>query len=1048
MYRCHVHLYWAGPAGAELEAFQEEAPLEGMTHEFSQSEEPVCRLAARADVIFADVRGKNPEEFLKPLLESKKPDGDLIVLAEQEQAPGLPLGGLSDVWFLPMGQEEARFRFARWQQGHKQRMDLWETQQFLDATIDSVPTLVWYKTWDGIHEKVNASFCHTVGKTREQVQGRGHAYIWDVEEDDPACIESEAEVMRTRQTCVSEERIRTGGGERLLTTYKSPLYDYDGSVMGTVGVAIDVTQERAYAEELEMKSRTLETLFTSLECGVMVHTLDGSQVLSINPAALEILGYGCREDMMAGGFHMMADSVLEEDKEVLRQVITSLKNEGDSASAEYRVRHPDGKVIHVMGNIKLIRENGELVCQRFLLDVTEQKQKEQSERRRQEALIHALSIDYNLVCFFDLETGEGHALRITGCPYGDLDEAFSGPLELSQCMSRYIDNCVFPDDQDMMRETVSQDNLIQELSQRQIFYVNYRTNCKGAEDVRYFQMKVVRLDAEGESGRVVLGLRSIDEETKLELEKTNLLKDALMQANRASRAKTVFLSNMSHDIRTPMNAIIGFTALAVSHIESRELVEGYLKKIMTSGNHLLSLINDVLDMSRIESGKLQLEEKPCSLPEILHGLRNIVLADVHAKQLELYMDTVDVVHENIVCDNLRLNQVLLNLLGNSIKYTGPGGMVSMRISEKPGAPEGFARYEFCIRDTGIGMSEEFVARIAEPFERERNSTTSGIQGTGLGMAITKNIVDMMNGTIDIKSKQNVGTEFTVCFTFKLDGDVPESQTIPQLQNCRALVVDDDFNTCDSVTCMLQEIGLRAEWTLSGKEAVLRTRQAVMREDEYSVYIIDWLLPDMNGIEVARRVRKEIGEEVPIIVLTAYDWSDIEDEARSAGVTAFCSKPLFLSELRDCLQSIITEREDGGKAEEKPARRTGHILLAEDNELNQEIAVAILEEAGFTIDVAENGQAAVEKLESSQPGYYRLVLMDVQMPVMNGYEATREIRRLKNRKLAGIPILAMTANAFEEDRQEAIRSGMNGHIPKPINVDTLMEAMDSLLEEEE
>ena len=1048
MYRCHVHLYWAGPAGAELEAFQEEAPLEGMTHEFSQSEEPVCRLAARADVIFADVREKNPEEFLKPLLESKKPDGDLIVLADQEQAPGLPLGGLSDVWFLPMGQEEARFRFARWQQGHKQRMDLWETQQFLDATIDSVPNLVWYKTWDGIHEKVNASFCHTVGKTREQVQGRGHAYIWDVEEDDPACIESEAEVMRTRQTCVSEERIRTGGGERLLTTYKSPLYDYDGSVMGTVGVAIDITQERAYAEELEMKSRTLETLFTSLECGVMVHTLDGSQVLSINPAALEILGYGCREDMMAGGFHMMADSVLDEDKEALRQVITSLKNEGDSASAEYRVRHPDGKVIHVMGNIKLIRENGELVCQRFLLDVTEQKQKEQSERRRQEALIHALSIDYNLVCFFDLETGEGHALRITGCPYGDLDEAFSGPLELSQCMSRYIDNCVLPDDQDMMRETVSQDNLIQELSQRQIFYVNYRTNCKGAEDARYFQMKVVRLDAEGESGRVVLGLRSIDEETKLELEKTNLLKDALMQANRASRAKTVFLSNMSHDIRTPMNAIIGFTALAVSHIESRELVEGYLKKIMTSGNHLLSLINDVLDMSRIESGKLQLEEKPCSLPEILHGLRNIVLADVHAKQLELYMDTVDVVHENIVCDNLRLNQVLLNLLGNSIKYTGPGGMVSMRISEKPGAPEGFARYEFCIRDTGIGMSEEFVARIAEPFERERNSTTSGIQGTGLGMAITKNIVDMMNGTIDIKSKQNVGTEFTVCFTFKLDGDVPESQTIPQLQNCRALVVDDDFNTCDSVTCMLQEIGLRAEWTLSGKEAVLRTRQAVMREDEYSVYIIDWLLPDMNGIEVARRVRKEIGEEVPIIVLTAYDWSDIEDEARSAGVTAFCSKPLFLSELRDCLQSIITEREDGGKAEEKPAHRTGHILLAEDNELNQEIAVAILEEAGFTIDVAENGQVAVEKLESSQPGYYRLVLMDVQMPVMNGYEATREIRRLKNKKLSRIPILAMTANAFEEDKQEAIRSGMNGHIPKPINVDTLMEAMDSLLEEEE
>ncbi len=1046
MYRCHVHLYWAGPAGAELEVFQGEAPLEGMTHEFSQSEEPVRRLAERADVIFADVRGKDPGGILEALLAYKKPDGDLIVLAEREQAAGLPFAGLADVWTAPMGQEEARFRFSRWQQGHKQKMDFWETRQFLNTTIDSVPNLIWYKTWDGIHEKVNDSFCRTVGKTREQVQGQGHAYIWDVEEDDPACIESEAEVMRTRQTCVSEELIRTGAGERLLTTYKSPLYDYDGSVMGTVGVAIDITQERAYAQALETKNRTLEALFTSLECGVMVHTLDGSRVLSMNPAALEILGYDSREAMMKEGFHMVAESVLDEDKPVLRQVITSLQNEGDSANAEYRVRHADGKVIHVMGNIKLIRENGELVCQRFLLNVTEQKQKEQKERLQQEALVHALSIDYNLVCYFDLETGEGHALRITGCPYGDLEDAFSGPLDFSTCMNRYIDTCVLPDDQDMMRQIASQDGLLQELSQRQIYYANYRTNCKESEDVRYFQMKVVRLDPEGEGSRIVLGLRSIDEETRLELEKTNLLKDALMQANRASRAKTTFLSNMSHDIRTPMNAIIGFTALAISHIESRELVEGYLKKIMTSGNHLLSLINDVLDMSRIESGKLQLEEKPSSLPEILHGLRNIVLADVHAKQLELYMDTVDVVHENIICDNLRLNQVLLNLLSNSIKYTGPGGMVSMRISEKPGAPEGFARYEFCIRDTGIGMSEEFVARIAEPFERERNSTTSGIQGTGLGMAITKNIVDMMNGTIDIKSKQNVGTEFTVCFTFKLDGDVPESQAIPQLQNCRALVVDDDFNTCDSVTCMLQEIGLRAEWTLSGKEAVLRTRQAVMREDEYSVYVIDWLLPDMNGLEVARRVRKEIGADVPIIVLTAYDWSDIEDEAKAAGVTAFCSKPLFLSELRDCLQTIITDREDGGQ-EEKPAHRTGRILLAEDNELNQEIAVAILEEAGFTVEVAENGQAAVEKLKSSQPGYYRLVLMDVQMPVMNGYEATREIRRLKDKELSGIPILAMTANAFEEDRQEAIRSGMNGHIPKPINVETLMEALDALLEEE-
>ncbi len=545
---------------------------------------------------------------------------------------------------------------------------------------------------------------------------------------------------------------------------------------------------------------------------------------------------------------------------------------------------------------------------------------------------------------------------------------------------------------------------------------------------------------------IVLGMRSVDEETRSELEKKNLLQEALQQANRASKAKSVFLSNMSHDIRTPMNAIVGFTSLAITHINQREQVQEYLKKIMTSGNHLLSLINDILDMSRIESGKMNLDEKPCSLPDILHALRNIVQADIHAKHLELYIDAVDVYHEEIFCDKLRLNQILLNLLSNSIKYTGTGGIISVKITEKPGAPTGFANYEFHIKDTGIGMSQDFVEHIFEPFERERNSTISRIQGTGLGMAITKNIVDMMHGGIEVLSQQGVGTEFIVSLTFRLDTNNKEPITIPELKNCRALVVDDDFNTCDSVSYMLQQIGLRAEWTLSGKEAVLRTRQAVSRNDNYSVYIIDWLLPDMNGIEVARRIRKEIGDEVPIIVLTAYDWSDIEEEALEAGVTAFCSKPLFASELRTCLRSVVCPNQNKS-TESKPqtVNHTGRILLVEDNELNQEIAEAILLEAGFTVEIAENGQIAVDMLKDSEPGYYRLVLMDIQMPVLNGFKAAKAIRQLENRQLANIPILAMTANAFEEDKQEALRCGMNGHIAKPIDMDMLFETLDKVLE---
>ena len=344
------------------------------------------------------------------------------------------------------------------------------------------------------------------------------------------------------------------------------------------------------------------------------------------------------------------------------------------------------------------------------------------------------------------------------------------------------------------------------------------------------------------------------------------------------------------------------------------------------------------------------------------------------------------------------------------------------------------------------MSEDFVAHIFEPFERERNSTISGIQGTGLGMAITKNIVDMMNGTIEVRSKQGVGTECIVSFTFRLHTGKKEPLAIPELSGLRALVVDDDFNTCDSVSCMLQEIGLRAEWTLSGKEAVLRTRQAVMRDDHYFVYIIDWLLPDMNGVEVARRIRQEVGHEAPIIVLTAYDWSDIEDEAREAGVTAFCSKPIFLSELHGCLHSILqADRQSSAASRVKQASCTGNILLVEDNELNQEIAVTILEEAGFTTEVAENGQIAVDMVKNSKPGQYQIVLMDVQMPVMDGYEAARAIRQLPDKALASIPILAMTANAFGEDKQEALRSGMNGHIAKPIDIEKLIDTLDEMLE---
>ncbi len=1045
MYTCSLHIYFAGHPSHALDVIKKMPSLEHFTHIFSESDEADADLSAKADVIIADLSLIDVQSALQILLPNRREGSEVIFLADKKQMQLLcanpALKNVSDVWITPMSDEELRFRFQRWQQTCKVGRDLWETSHFLEATINNVPNLVWYKDKDGVHEKVNNSFCRAVNKTKEQVQGRRHAYIWDVEEDDPACIESEHQVMSKKQTFVSEETIMAGNETRTLMCYKSPLYNCDGTVMGTVGVGVDVTQERAYEQEIIKKNKTLETILATIDCGVMNHSLNDSRILNINRAALRILGYETLDEMMADGFDIIADSVMDEDKAHLRNSIRMLKKAGDTVNVEYRVQHKNGEVLHVMGNIKLYEENGKLFCQRFLLDVTEQKLQERKNIRRQMELVQALSLDFTLVCFVEPDTGMLVPVR-TG--KRELDNIFETKISLKESMEKYIEEWVYEEDRETLRHAISLDTLKEELSSKQVYSVNYRKQQD--QQIIYFQMKAVNAGAEDGSLGIVLGFRSVDAEIRREMEQNTLLEAALSQANRASKAKSVFLSNMSHDIRTPMNAIVGFTNLAITHIEQPDLVSEYLKKIQTSGNHLLSLINDILDMSHIESGKIHLEEKLCSLPEILHGLRNILQADIHAKQLELHIDTVDVVDEAIYCDKLRLNQVLLNLLSNAVKYTSAGGHVSMRITEKSGAPVGFANYIFTIKDTGIGMSPEFVERIFEPFERERNSTISKIQGTGLGMAITKNIVDMMNGSISVTSEPGVGTEFTVSFTFRLHEEKKEPILLPELKDCKALVVDDDFNTCDSVSYMLGQLGMQAEWTLSGKEAVLRSHQAIMRNTSYSVYIVDWLLPDMNGVEVTRRIRKETGGNVPVIILTAYDWSDIEAEAKEAGVTAFCNKPLFLSELSSCLESVLRPETSELEASNKELlpRHTGRILLAEDVEMNQELAVAILENAGFMVDVADNGQIAFEMLKKSEPGYYQAILMDIQMPVMDGYEATRRIRKLENPELASIPIVAMTANAFTEDREEALKCGMNSHIAKPIDVQVLFKTLDDML----
>ncbi len=537
--------------------------------------------------------------------------------------------------------------------------------------------------------------------------------------------------------------------------------------------------------------------------------------------------------------------------------------------------------------------------------------------------------------------------------------------------------------------------------------------------------------------RLEANYETIEQQRQQLEKKQGELENALRMAQSANRAKTTFLSNMSHDIRTPMNAIIGFTGLAANHIDDPEHLREYLKTIGESSEHLLSLINDILDMSRIESGKVTLNEKVESLADILHAMRDIVQADIQARRHHFFIDTFGVHNELVYCDRLRLNQVLLNLVSNAIKYTPPGGSISLRIVQKATADAGRAHFEFRCKDNGIGMDGDFAKTVFDPFTRARNSTVSGIQGTGLGMAITKNIVEMMGGTISVASKKGEGTEFTVTLDFRIAGNEASDPAIPELSGLRSLVVDDDTDACQSVADMLREAGMRSEWCASGREAVIRTEEALRHGDRFKVYIVDWVMPDMDGLETVRRIRKVVGEDASIVILTAYDWVDIETEAREAGVTGFLSKPLFPSDLHNVLLQAC------GKPCPKPPRKeeTGgslkgrKVLLVDDSKLNRKVGLLQLQQHGMVVDTAENGEMAVDIIREKGARAYDLILMDVLMPVMDGYEATARIRKLPDGDK--VKIIAFSANAFEEDKEKSLKAGMDGHIAKPLKIDELL-----------
>ncbi len=616
--------------------------------------------------------------------------------------------------------------------------------------------------------------------------------------------------------------------------------------------------------------------------------------------------------------------------------------------------------------------------------------------------------------------------------------------DFSDKLRTYGEKFVHPDDREEYFSVMDLEKFKEVLSPEHPYVaVEYRKAPVGYEFVEAEWIRGTAILAETDKGRpksVLYVTQDVTEVKRKEEESRKILKDAWETATRANAAKSDFLSRMSHDIRTPLNAIIGMTAIAKMRLDDRERVMNCLGKITASSRHLLSLINEVLDMSKIESGKIKIAEEAFHLSDLTQNVLAMVRPAAVAKHQELVLHVVNVEHEDVVGDQVRIQQVFVNILGNAVKYTREGGRLELEIREKSSREYGYGCYEFVFRDNGIGMEPEFLENLFDPFSRAEDSRVSKIEGTGLGMAITQNLVQLMNGTIEVESEKNKGTQFTVTLYLKQRNvSLPDME---RLSGQRVLVADDDAHIRKTVCGMLNDMGMRAESVPGGREAVERFAQAGAAGKRYFAVILDWKMPEVDGLDAAEGIAEMAGEDKPILILAAYDWSRVEEDARRAGIDEFITKPMFKSRLAYFFRRLAGL--DGGEPEQEDEQHSfagRRILLVEDNELNREIAVEIIGDMEASVETAENGREALEQYESRPSGYYDLIFMDIQMPVMNGYEAARAIRSSGKEDARDIPIIAMTANAFAEDVMESRQAGMNEHISKPLDLEELMQCME-------
>ncbi len=797
----------------------------------------------------------------------------------------------------------------------------------------------------------------------------------------------------------------------------------------------DVTAMEERNKNLSEALTMLKQVMRSFSCGILAYRLPGREVLAINDEAKRIIG--CKEpgfEFSTGIEPLIYENTLPEDLPALSRAARSVRKPGDSVSYEFRLNNGH-EVLRVQANTGMLEfDDGSRFILSSIMDITEKSKLNEIIREERSQFREALLSNCEFAFSFDVTDGRltkefetKHGVNL----HRDLNMPV--PVSFDELMRRWIE--------------AYKPRFVRKEDEQEISCGTLLARFKKGDrsiDTEYYStfseiyIRVTTLlslsERTGHIMAIVIG-HDITEIHEKEVQTRTALQEAYEAAERANSAKSVFLSRMSHDIRTPMNAIIGMTAIAGMHLDDRARVVDCLNKITASSSHLLSLINEVLDMSKIESGKVDLNVEEFNLSELVDTLISMVRPQVKAKRQELNVYIKDVVHEKVIGDGMRIQQSFLNLMSNAVKYTPDGGRINLYITEKPLQSPYIGQYEFIFEDTGIGMSPEFVEHIFEPFARAEDSRVSKIQGTGLGLAIAENLVHMMNGTIAVESELGKGTRFTVNFSLKLQD---EEVSYSEFSDLTVLVADDEEMTCENACNILNEMGMKSEWVLSGQEAVEKAVRRHEAGNDYFAVILDWKMPGMDGVCTAREIRRQVGPDVPIIIISAYDCSNIELEARDAGVDAFIEKPLFKSRFACLFRGLIAGEtkkpvEDAASEMQKEDFAGCHVLLAEDNELNAEIAHDLLHMMNVEADIAENGRRAVDLFKTSQPGFYRMIFMDIQMPVMNGNEAAQEIRALPREDAKVIPIIAMTANAFSEDIKLALNAGMNEHIAKPLEL---------------